>query len=276
MAEAAEWAGRIGLEWARRVQALDRQLAPAGEIGLRALDPRPGERVIDLGCGAGAMAQAIAAAVTPGGSVTAVDISPDLLDVARARAGMGCVHFHEGDAAQFDLSGAHDALFSRFGCMFFEDPPAAFARLRGALRPDARVVLTVWSGIARNPWAAIPAEVGARVLGPAEPKPPTAPGPFAWADPAYAESILTAAGFGAVAQDEHDIELVIGDGADPDPVERGIAMLTRIGPLARRLLDEAPRTRARVTDALREAIAPHVRDGWLRLPGVIRIIRARN
>ncbi|MBK0401028.1 class I SAM-dependent methyltransferase [Limibaculum sp. M0105] len=276
MAEAAEWAGRVGLEWARRVQALDRQLAPAGEIGLKALDAHPGERVIDLGCGAGAMTQAIAAAVTPGGAVTALDISPDLLDVARARVGMGCVHFHEGDAAQFDLSGGHDALFSRFGCMFFDNPPAAFARLRRALKPGARVVLTVWSDMARNPWARIPAEVGARVLGPAEPKSPTAPGPFAWADPAYPHAILTEAGFGGVTQDEHDIELVIGDGAEADPVERGVTMLTHIGPLARRLASEAPATRARAADALREAIAPHVRDGWLRMPGVVRIIRARN
>jgi len=53
-------------------------------------------------------------------------------------------------------------------------------------------------------------------------------------------------------------------------------MLTRIGPLARRLASEAPATRARAADALRAAIAPHVRDGWLRMPGVVRIIRARN
>ncbi|MCL5776570.1 methyltransferase domain-containing protein [Limibaculum sp. FT325] len=276
MAEAEEWAGRMGLEWARHVQALDRQLAPAGALAVAALDPKPGERVIDLGCGAGAMAQAIAAAVVPGGSVTAVDISPDLLDIARARAGMGCVRFHEGDAARLDLGEPHDALFSRFGCMFFDDPTAAFTRLRRALKPGARAVLTVWAEMARNPWARIPAEAGQRVLGPAEAKPAYSPGPFAWAEPAYPRAILEAAGFRDIGFDEYAIELVIGDGTDPDPVERGIALVLRIGPLARRLRAADHDTRARVAAELRTALAPHVRDGWLRMEGVIRIIRARS
>ncbi|MCH8952581.1 MAG: class I SAM-dependent methyltransferase, partial [Proteobacteria bacterium] len=125
MAEAFEWAGQMGREWARRVEALDRQLAPAGALGLAALAPRPGERILDLGCGAGATTAKIAAAVGPRGAVTGIDISPDLLAVARARPGNEEAAFLEGDAESWDFeAGAFDALFSRFGGMFFADPPA--------------------------------------------------------------------------------------------------------------------------------------------------------
>ncbi len=179
MAEEEFWAGEMGRTWAGRAEALDRQLAPAGEAGLAALATRPGEHVLDLGCGAGASTAEIAGAVGPEGRVVGVDISADLLAIARARRENAGVEFIEGDAARLPLGEAvFDAMFSRFGCMFFGDPPAAYAHLRTSLKPGARVVLVAWREIAMNPWAAVPVAVGAETLGPAEPPAPGAlPGP---------------------------------------------------------------------------------------------------
>jgi len=276
MAEAFEWAGQMGREWARRVEALDRQLAPAGALGLAALAPRPGERILDLGCGAGATTARIVEAVGPRGVVTGIDISPDLLAVARARPGNEAAMFLEGDAQGWDFeAGAYDALFSRFGCMFFDDPPAAYHNLRRALKPGARAVLTVWRDLDANPWAALPAAVGAEVLGPAEPLAPGTPGPFAWADPMIFRPILEGAGFTGLEWREEPITLQIGEAGGAGPVERAVAMLMRIGPAARRLKGQPEAARAAVAERLAPALEPFVSDGWVRMPGLIWVLRAR-
>ena len=276
MAEAVEWAGQMGREWARRVEALDRQLAPAGAVGLAALAARPGERILDLGCGGGATSARIAEAVGPEGAVTGIDISPDLLAVARARPGNGAATFLEGDAQDWPFeAAAFDALFSRFGCMFFADPPAAYANIRRALKPGARVVLTVWRDLSANPWAGVPGRVAAEVLGPAEPAPPGTPGPFAWADPAIFRPILEGAGFTGLKWDEAPITLQVGDTGEADPLARAVAMLLRICPAARRLKGQPEATRAAVAERLAPALEPFVSDGWVRMPGLVWVIRAQ-
>jgi SAM-dependent methyltransferase len=276
MAEAYEWAGRMGQEWARRVEEMDRQLAPAGVVGLEALAPRPGECILDLGCGAGATTALISAAVGPDGAVTAIDISPDLLAVARARPGNQRAEFLEGDAQGWAFDpGAYDALFSRFGCMFFADPPAAYANLRQALRPDARAVLMVWNDLASNPWAALPARVASEVLGPTDPPAPGAPGPFAWADPTVFGPILKEAGFSGLEWREAPILLQVGETGEADPVTRAVAMLTRIGPAARRLKGQPEDVREALAERLAPALEPYVEDGWVRMPGLVWVVRAR-
>ena len=110
MAEADSWAGEMGKEWARRVDALDRQLAPVGAAALAALVPRPGERILDLGCGAGATTVDLCRAVGSEGGVTGVDISPDQVAVARTRAGNERAEFVVGDAETWPFeTGAYDA-----------------------------------------------------------------------------------------------------------------------------------------------------------------------
>jgi len=280
MAQAFEWAGQMGREWSLRGEALDRQLAPAGAVGLAALAPQPGESILDLGCGGGATTARIVEAVGAPGAVTGIDISPDLLAVARARPGNEAATFIEGDAQGWNFeAAAYDALFSRFGCMFFADPPAAYANLRRALRPGARMVLTVWRDLGANPWAALPAAVATEVLGPAEDQflsaAPGAPGPFAWADPAIFRPILEGAGFTALEWREEPITLQIGEVGEASPVARAVAMLTRIGPAARRLRGQPEAARVAVAERLAPALEPFVSDGWVRMPGMIWVIRAR-
>jgi SAM-dependent methyltransferase len=276
MAEAELWASEMGKEWARRADALDRQLAPAGTAGLAALAPRPGERILDLGCGGGATTVELCRAVGPGGAVTGVDISPDQVAVARARAGNERAGFLVGDAETWPFeAGAYDALFSRFGCMFFGDPPTAFANLHRALKPGARVVLTVWRDLGMNPWAALPARIGADVLGPAEPPAPGTPGPFAWADPMTFRPIIEGAGFTGLEWKEAPIMLQIGEAGPEEAVERAVAMMLRIGPLARRLKDQAPDIRGDIAERLAPVLEPFVSGGWVRMPGLIWVIRAQ-
>jgi SAM-dependent methyltransferase len=272
-----DWAGEMGRSWAERVEAMERQLAPVAEIGIAALDPRPGERIIDLACGGGATTRAIAEAVGAGGHALGVDISPDLVPVARQKgAGLGQMEIVLADAAAYDFGGApYDALFSRFGTMFFPDPPAALGHLRRALKPGGRAVFVVYTPPAENPWAAVPAAAATELLGPAAPQPPGTPGPFGWAETSVFEPILAAAGWRDVAWSEHDLELEIGAGDHPDPVERALALVTRLGTVARRLKDAPEGSEERLRPILARHLGAHVRDGWVRLGARIRVIRAR-
>jgi SAM-dependent methyltransferase len=275
MATREEWIGPVGEEWARRGAALERLLGPAGAAGLRALAPGAGERILDLGCGGGASTAALADAVGPEGRVTGIDVSPDLLAVARARlAGRGNVELIEADAGRHPFApSAEDALFSRFGAMFFDDPPAAFANLRRALKPDARAVFVAWREPARNQWAAVPMTFVQEGLGGAVAT--GGPGPFAWADPAVYRPLLQGAGFREVRETTHEFMAEIADGDDPDPVARAAAFMTRVGPLARRLREAPESTRREAVAFLGHRLRRHVKGGAVRLLASAWIIEAR-
>ena len=126
------WNGPAGERWAATWKVIDRAEAAITEELLALAAPRAGERVLDVGCGAGSPTLALRERVGPGGAVTGIDISAPLLAVARARAAGTGVTFLEADAAVHAFRPEHDLVFSRFGVMFFAEPEAAFANLRRA------------------------------------------------------------------------------------------------------------------------------------------------
>lgn len=275
MVGAKDWTGEQGAKWAGAIGPMDRQLGPATHHAMAALAAQPRERVIDLGCGGGSTSLEIAAAVGSQGAVYGVDISPDLVGIARARgADTDHLTFEIADAAAHPFeSQSWDALFSRFGCMFFDDPVPALANLRAALKPGGRAALTVWAEPKDNPWAMIPARAAAQVLGSAEKLPPGAPGPFGWATPEIILPILEGAGWRDISFTEHDIDCPISPEGAEDPVNEAIDHAAHIGPLARRL-EEAPGAMNEIRPILADALAPLVRDGVVYVPGRIRVITA--
>jgi SAM-dependent methyltransferase len=129
-----------------------------------------------------------------------------------------------------------DAVFSRFGVMFFEDPVAAFSNIRTAIRPNGRLGFCCWQPRAVNPFMTVPAMAALELL-PAPPEmPPRTPGPFAFEEPEYVERILTQSGFNGVSVAPFSHPLMFGRGlALADIVER----LVQIGPIAQ-MVREAP------------------------------------
>ncbi len=103
---------------------------------------QPGARVLDVACGSGFPALAAAAAVRPGGTVVATDISPEMLAVAASRAkrdALDNVEFVEMDAEHLRFSdGEFDAVTNAYGLMFSPDPPRAIAEARRVLRCRGR------------------------------------------------------------------------------------------------------------------------------------------
>ncbi|CAN5477449.1 methyltransferase domain-containing protein [soil metagenome] len=273
--QAAYWNAGAGDTWASLQDRLDHQLEPLGQRAMAALAPKAGERVLDIGCGAGQTSLALAAAVAPGGSVLGVDISHPLLEVARRRAeGQSSLAFSEADAqtAPFEAAG-FDTAFSRFGVMFFSDPPAAFANIRRALKPGGRLAFVCWRAPDQNPFMTLPMAAAAAQL-PAPDSPPSAlapqaPGPFAFADPQRVRAILTAAGFADIELAPHDQKIGSGD------LDQTLTVALKVGPLGA-MLRENPDHRDAVVTAVREALAQHDGPDGVKLPSATWIVTARR
>jgi SAM-dependent methyltransferase len=272
------WNEQAGPLWVAHQERLDRQIGPHGEVALARLAPKPGERVVDLGCGCGDSALALGRAVGPGGRVLGVDVSEPMLARARERAaaaGLANVEFRQADVQIAPLEpGGFDAAFSRFGVMFFADPVAAFANVRRALRPGGRLAFVCWRPVAENPWVRVPMAAAATLVALPPPPPEGTPGPFAFGDSGRVRRILAEAGYEAVEVEPADLPMHPG-GGDPD---EAASLFLDVGPLAFALreagADEA--LRAKVHEAVRQAAAAHVREGRVELGSAIWLVRARR
>jgi ubiquinone/menaquinone biosynthesis C-methylase UbiE len=111
---------------------------------LDAADLEPGERVLDVACGTGVIARLAAEQVGPSGSVTAIDVAPDMISVAESTSAAAGTHieWHVSDAATLPLrDNAYDVVLCQMGLMFMEDKPAALAEMRRVVVPGGRVVV---------------------------------------------------------------------------------------------------------------------------------------
>ncbi len=195
----AYWNGENGDKWARLQERLDGLFAPISAAAVAAAAPRPGDRVLDIGCGCGDTVLALAEAVGPLGSVTGVDISGPMLAVAGHRIAareLAQAAVLRADAATEPFApGSVDLVFSRFGVMFFDAPSEAFINIRRAMKPGGRLVFACWRPFRENPWFHTPYEAAAPHLPEQEKADPEAPGPFAFAEPERVTRILGVAGF---------------------------------------------------------------------------------
>jgi SAM-dependent methyltransferase len=212
--EGAEYWQEAAPGWARRQVFLREFTAPVSRWLVQALEPQPGQRLLELAAGLGDAGFLAAELVGPAGVVICSDQAQAMLDAARARAaelGISNVEFRVLDAEWIDLPLATvDAVLCRFGYMLTADPGAALRETRRVLRPGGRVALAVWDAIERNPWALLPGSV-LRERGLGSPPTPGAPGPFALADAERLRELLAQAGF-----QEIRLEAVQLEGAHPD------------------------------------------------------------
>lgn len=268
------WSGKAGGEWATHAERIDVMLSPVTETLLTAAALQPGDRTVDIGCGAGATSLEIARRVGPGGSVTGVDLSPQLLAVARERAHEAKLNadFLEADAGAVTFLQPLDVAFSRFGVMFFEAPTQAFAHIRSTLRPGGHLAFACWRPMSDNPWATIPISAVEAMLKEPLPRPdPDAPGPYAFADPAKVERILHDAGWSNIALARWDGDISIGGGGALEDIAD---FVLRIGPCARAIADQKlsmDEARQRLIDRL----APLYKDDALMIPAACWIVTAR-
>ncbi|MCU1400259.1 MAG: SAM-dependent methyltransferase [Acidimicrobiales bacterium] len=273
--QADYWTSSGGRHWVAEQQQFDHMLAAFGAEARRTLAAMPGEHVLDVGCGTATSTIAISQAVGPSGSVVGCDISPTMIDAARVRtSALSNVSFAIADAQTDDLLQAHsfDAVFSRFGVMFFADPSAAFANIAAAVRPGGRLAFVCWQSEAANPWISMPARV-MRSFTPEPVLPPAdAPGPFAFADPDRIESILAASPWRETTIRPFTATLEMGGGLGLEPALQQ-SMGTRAAQILREQVDDE--TYARAVEAVRAELAEHLDDnGAVTFPGAVWIVSA--
>lgn len=235
-----EWAGDQGRIWLANLAKFEGMIAAVGTALVKHAAFRPGENVLDLGCGAGPTTTGIARSVSPTGCVTGLDISQELIDYAGVRASQGTqsrIYWVCADGATtIPATAPYDRIFSRFGSMFFDDAYAGFRNLRKMIKPGGRMDLAVWGPPSENEWIRLIGGVGAKHL-PDLPRPdPRAPGPFAFGDPAYLTDVLEKAGFGRTTFEPFEAKLAIGGvGATPQDAADFVVGSTHMG----RMLQEA-------------------------------------
>jgi SAM-dependent methyltransferase len=267
----AFWNGQGGHTWVARQAHTDTTLTPVTEALLAFAAPRTGERVLDVGCGCGAPTLDIARAVGSSGRVAALDISGPMLAEGEARAkaaGIANIDWRQADPATAALDG-YDLLTSAFGVMFFGDAVGAFAHIRRAANPGARMAIVCWRVLAENPWMEVPMNAVARHL-PPRPKPaPHAPGMFAFADPERVSEVLTASGWAPPRFEKLDADLDIAAGRG---LEEAVIQSTQIGAVNSWLRNQPAEVVSAAIASLREALALYVDGASVRLPGAMWLV----
>ncbi len=184
--------------WKNWWQQIEPGLHPVSERMIELADIREGQRVLDVATGIGEPAVTAARRVGPSGQIIATDLSPQMLDIGRARVaelGLPTLDFREMDAEALELpEHSFDAILCRFGLMYLPDLQTTLERMRRLLVPDGRLTAAVWGPPQKVPFVSVPMVVAMRELQ-VPPPPPGMPGPFRLADPQYLEHLLTQAGF---------------------------------------------------------------------------------
>lgn len=273
MTDASEWQGRVGASWAAEWRRTDRSFAPLTERLLARSREFAFGAALDIGCGAGELSLAIARG-RPQCRVMGIDISPHLVGVATERGtNLRNVEFEVADAAQWQPPEgfAPDLLVSRHGVMFFDDPVAAFGHLASLSAPGGGLMFSCFRSPAENPFFT---EVGKLLPDAGPPPDPRAPGPFAFADRAYVEDLLTESRWREIAFEPFDLAMIVGSG--DDPVEDAVSYFARIGPAARAASEMEPDVREALFGRIREVARRHLHHGVVALRASTWIVTARR
>ena len=274
------WNEVSGEKWVALNDVIDAQIEPLGRAAIDAAGLRPGERVLDVGCGCGQTTLQLAERVGSAGAVRGVDVSGPMLARARERAAearLAHVELVQADAQTEGFDPDFDLVFSRFGVMFFAEPERAFANLLSALRPGGRLTWLTWQPLPCNPWMLVPVSAAAKHLPPSDPPDPEAPGPFALADAARTERMLAAAGFEDAQHTPLERELLLAGGGGLDEAVRFVLQL---GPLGGALREAGEEVRAAAARDVRAALEPYyVEDAGgrgVRMPAAAWLVTAHR
>jgi SAM-dependent methyltransferase len=233
-------------------------LGAHGEAAMQANPPRPGDRVLDIGCGFGDTTQRLAELVGSKGSALGVDVSEPFIAAARNEAeeeGVANVDFLRADVQTLELPREFDYAYSRMGIMFFANPVAALRNIRKALLPGGRLCAVVWRRKLDNEWVHRAELVVDEYLEhPEETDEPTCgPGPFSMANADTVSEQLTIAGFEEIALRRCDLPLKIGN-----DLEHAVEFNMALGPAGEVLRlwgDRVDEIRPEIANRLREALA---------------------
>jgi SAM-dependent methyltransferase len=268
---ASDWAAARGEKWRAQLAGMEAMLTPVDEPLIRALHLHVPYRIADIGCGGGGTTLEILRRAPAGSVVHGFDISPALIDLARSRkqSDERAIAFEIADMATATApEEPYDRLASRFGIMFFDDPPADFANLVRWLAPGGRFAFAVWGRLAENPWMTTVREVAAEIIDMPPPE-PEAPGPFRYAEADKLLALLKRAGFGELEVGDWRRALPIGGGLlAAEAANFALASFSSFGELLAEAGDEALKD---ARQSLTERFSRHQREGIVRMDACVHI-----
>jgi ubiquinone/menaquinone biosynthesis C-methylase UbiE len=253
-------------------------LALHGEAAMKQYPPKPGDRVLDIGCGFGDTTQDLAKLIGPEAEAVGVDVSEPFIEASIAEAkeaGVENVDFLAGDVQVMELPGTFDYVFSRMGVMFFANPVQALRNIRSAMNPGGHFCAVVWRRKLDNEWVHRSEQIVEQYLEePEETDEPTCgPGPFSMANADTVSEQMIIAGFEEPTFTRCDLPIKIGH-----DLEHAVRFNMALGPAAeviRLVGDEAEKIRPKLEKEIGEALTDfHGPDG-VQAPASTWIISAR-
>jgi len=265
--------------WVRNERIFDAALSPFTVAILGAADLGSASRVLDVGCGAGTLLEAAAAA---GADAVGVDISPVMVEAARRRAPTAIVV--TADAQTADLLAAapgppFDRVISRFGVMFFADPEEAFTNIRAATAPRARLVFACWREGEDDIFSLGLHGLMARVAEPRARPMPGAPGPMGLANADRVREVLTVSGWSDITIEQNDALCDYSlDGSDGVEERLTIVLSGTLGRAVRAELEPrlGPDGWQAALDSARDELRAELVDGAVRVVGHTWLVTATN
>ncbi len=264
------WNGAAGQAWVDSQQLLDHVFQPFENLLVQST--ASARRVLDVGCGTGAVTLAIARNLARNGACTGIDISNPMIETARARAARenSSATFLCADAQTYPFPPAtFDTIVSRFGVMFFADPVQAFANLRHAASPHARLLFTAFRSPSENPFMTTAERAAAPLLPGIPARRPDAPGQFAFAARDRVQHILNDSGWAEIAIQPIDVACTL-------PESELTTYLTRLGPLGLVLANADEQTRRHVASTVRAAFEPYVHGPEVRFTAACWLVSAKS
>ncbi len=229
------WNGDAGKRWVQYSDHLDAMMETIATTVIDTAKLEPGEHNLDIGCGAGILS--LKAAAIANTQATGLDISEPLLALARQRAKSAGLNanFINADASTYRTEHPIDAVISRFGVMFFDDPTSAFANIRSNVRPGGRLTFSCWQSLKENEWVRAPLEVAKPFLNePLQQPPPGAPGPGAFAEPDHVTAILENSGWADIQLTDLTTDLKMPGNTPAETAK----FLIQLGPLSRAIVEQ--------------------------------------
>jgi len=260
--------------WRKWSPLIDGATSAISERLVQLAGVEPGSRVLDVAAGYGEPSLTAAKKASPDGEVVATDISAEMLAYGRERAtaaGLQNIQFVKSDASGLDFPAASfDAALSRWGIIFEPDAEAAAARIRGFLKPGARMAVSSWGAPERVPFLSIPMQAAMQHLGVAPP-PPGTPGPLSRPTPEALGGMLAAGGFSDVEVEEADVTMEWESPAEFTTFIKDIAP-----PISAMIAPHPPDVQEATWEAITEAVRPYAEaDGVLRFSGLVLLAAGR-
>ena len=270
----AFWNGVAGRHWTDRQSVQDIVLAPVTEQLIARTNAKAGQRILDIGCGCGAITIELAKQLGSSGHVLGIDISVPMLERARQLTDKELpADYVLADATVYPFDPQNfDLLVSRFGVMFFADPVLSFRNLRKSLRPKGRLVFACWREPRENGWMMAPLMAVYKHVPKLPQLGPEDPGPFSFADEARVRRILGEAGFTDIEMEACPLTFDVAAGRG---LEAAVQGALEIGPASRALEGHPPELVAAAIQSIREALTPFAKGQSVLLPGAIWLVTAR-